>query len=212
MIMARLKTVAWTLLAVLLSASVIWATPLPSASDLGTVPSESEPVTHNGLRVVVRPTKAVFIGEEPLCFDVTLKNISRKKFFLNLYGWSENFGAHEVHIEGVPTGGPWVAESRRKGEWLPITPEGSRRISASSSCTLRIRLDRDYYRRRDETPEKQEAPLYFLPPEKYRASIHLNFHLNESIKDGKPQYVGELKANPVAFRIAPEPARRAPEN
>src|SRR4051812_18234562 len=58
--------------------------PLPeeAVQRMKTEPKASVPVVQDGLKIVVKPTKAVFAENDPLVFAVTFTNTSDKSFML----------------------------------------------------------------------------------------------------------------------------------
>ena len=176
--------------------------PLPedARQPMKTEPKASEPAVRDGLKVVVKPAKAMFVEKEPLVFDVTLTNTSDKSFMLfesgYFWDWKIRFGDWQlVYLPEVKRAYP-PSTTLEPGKSIQTT------VALDNSKDLEFHLIW-----KGEQLAKV-PPARFLPIGKYPLVIDVKFAKDirrERLKDYKfPHWTGVLTTNPVIVEIAPK--------
>ena len=155
----------------------------------------------NGLALIIVPTKPVFATDQPLSFDVTLKNVSTKPFTL-LHAptladqWSLRISGVEEHQRYR------VVRVRERGE--EAIP-GPLVLKAGDVSRFKLRVS-DYhgYVWDGEQAAKKER-LEHLPPGKYTLVASITCHgatKNVDLAQLPPLWVNEIVTEPVAFEVS----------
>ena len=163
-------------------------------------PQASVPVVQDGLKIVVKPTKAVFAEKEPLVFAVTFTNTSDKSLMLFESGffwdWTIRFGDWRlVHLPEVKRAYP-----------PSITLEPGKSIQTTISLDNSKYLEFHLVWKGEQLAKV--PPARFLPVGNYPLVMDVKFAEDirrERLKDYNfAHWTGVIKTNPVMVEIAPK--------
>jgi len=186
-------------------------------------PGASRPVVKEGLSVTVRPAKAVFAPNEPLVFDVSLKNVGDKTFLLCMpndfvrWTWEVEETSSRVvwqlRLRGDPDlDKPHVLELAGSGQqWLDQADLGAARLEYGKVHTVRARFADNRFFSGPKNADDAAAYRERLKPGKYRVRVALRFGTFESHVVAKSSWIGDLTTGTADFAIA-DPAANAPVN